>query len=308
MKKFSKRLYLLSLLISFCLTPPIMGITLVDTGTNKEFSNKQESSIGNFIKDLSQNGKYLIQQANDFSEVHFFNEDGSYSKSYIFDNKTISSASFNSFSNEPILYNNAGFLNMPNKHISNIRNYDWYVDQGSTGVYSSVNCGPSSVEMAFNWLDQENTLKASFFRSITVPAGGWIYTSDIEDVFDEYGILYDTIFVKGEETLKKIIDSGEISILCLDTSYLSSGSYNSRIGRFYDFSGGHFVVLTGYLELENETYFEIYDPNSFGEINPSSKKPLGQGRFIKSKDLTTSIDNWWRYTINIKKTTQIPQI
>ena len=51
--------------------------------------------------------------------------------------------------------------------VSNNRDYDWYVDQYNTGKSNSVNCGPTSIEMAMMWKNKEHTLTVGEIRKIT---------------------------------------------------------------------------------------------------------------------------------------------
>ena len=39
--------------------------------------------------------------------------------------------------------------------VSNNTNYDWYIDQATSGTYASVNCGPTSVTMAIKWASKD---------------------------------------------------------------------------------------------------------------------------------------------------------
>jgi hypothetical protein len=65
------------------------------------------------------------------------------------------------------------------KEVSNEVKYEWYIDQGNTGQFSGVNCGPTSVTMAIKWADESFTGTPETARAMYHPSGGWWYTDNI---------------------------------------------------------------------------------------------------------------------------------
>ena len=69
--------------------------------------------------------------------------------------------------------------------------------------------------------------------------------------FDDYDYCYNTVEIYEEEVLKSLIDDGNIVVL-------SRGLYDQNAERI----GGHSTVLYDYYEIEDVTFFKIYDPLS----------------------------------------------
>lgn len=74
--------------------------------------------------------------------------------------------------------------------ISNNRDYEWYVDQLTTGSQAHINCGPTSIEMASKWKNKNSTLKAQDIRKNYLNDGYGADISVVCKVFDENNIKY----------------------------------------------------------------------------------------------------------------------
>ena len=179
------------------------------------------------------------------------------------------------------------------KSISINREYDWYIDQGNTGKYSNDNCGPSTAVMAGKWYDEDFDKTVEDAREKYGTEGGWWYTSDITSFLGDYNIPNE---IKRDVTTQKVIDElkeGNIVILCNDTTYLKERKNNERqIGKFYGYSGGHFLIVKGVKEIDDKTYFEVYDSNTWGKKYDNGE-PMGKDRFYNANELIYSAVNWW---------------
>lgn len=183
------------------------------------------------------------------------------------------------------------------EYVSNNRPYSWYIDQGNTGYYSNNNCGPSSTTMALKWYNRNFSKTAEDARNTYLENGGWWRTTDVTNYLSLNNARYSVINNSGEGTLKNILKQGNIAILCIDTSYLSyNGNSEQRVGRFYDYQGGHFIVVKGYIVVDGRTYFEVYDPNNWDETY-SDGQAKGQNRYYASTELMNAMNNWWNYLI-----------
>ena len=105
--------------------------------------------------------------------------------------------------------------------LSQNKTYSWYIDQGNTGTFSSINCGPTSTTMAAKWSDQSFTKTPEDARAAYRPEGGWWYTSDIDSYLSDNSIPHSIIDLSVYENetrqiIKDEIDAGNILILCLD--------------------------------------------------------------------------------------------
>lgn len=183
------------------------------------------------------------------------------------------------------------------EYVSNNRPYSWYIDQGSTGVDSNSNCGPSSTTMALKWYNSDFTKTAIDARNTYPENDGWWTTSDVTNYLDLYSTKYSVLNNTGENLLKYKLKQGNIVVLCIDTSYISyNNNSEQRVGRFYDYKGGHFIVVKGYRVVDGKTYFETYDPNNWNAHYKDGQEK-GQDRYYSSQELMNAMSNWWNYLI-----------
>lgn len=179
--------------------------------------------------------------------------------------------------------------------LSNDRSYNWYIDQGETGIHSGDNCGPSSSVMAAKWQKKEYDLTPKEARDEFQSSGGWWYTDDIEDYFDKHDVVYKVDDYDGTFEIVDALNDGSIVLLCVDTSYITEeDDQDSYFGRFYSYAGGHFLIVKGYRYIDYELYFEVYDSNCWGETY-SDGSPKGKDRLYPSDEVESSVENWWDY-------------
>ncbi len=180
------------------------------------------------------------------------------------------------------------------------RSYDWYIDQAHTGKHASSNCGPTSVAMASKWADAsfEGTPEES--RKKFRPDGGWWYNEDIENSLKSLNVAYDSVSIDDAYTLRGIIDSGRIAIINNSMGYITRETdENAHTNRFYSFDSGHYLILKGYVLVDQTTYFEVYDPNNW-DMAYEDGTPMGKDRYYEASVFMASIENWYPYAIVIK--------
>ena len=184
--------------------------------------------------------------------------------------------------------------------VSNDKDYEWYRDQGNTGTYSSINCGPAATTMAIKWNNPNSTLTPEDARKKYKPNGGWWYSSDIINYLNDNSVNNYTIALSDINQLKNKINNGDIIILCLDMSYVEYQTKDSyHVNKFYSASTrgwGHFIVIKGYKEVDNQTYYEAYDPYSLG-VSYLDNSLKGKDRYYKASNLDVATNNWWDYAI-----------
>lgn len=186
-------------------------------------------------------------------------------------------------------------------HVSNDRPYNWYIDQGTTGTHASNNCGPSSVVMAAKWQNHQFVFSPEEARGEFRSAGGWWYIDDIKDFFKKHQVSYDINEFDGTTELIETLNAGHIILLCIDTSYIEEQDEDDHyIGKFYDYDGGHFLIVKGYSYLDDGLYFEVYDSNCWGETY-SDGSPKGKDRLYKAENLHEAIEVWWDYYFVIER-------
>jgi hypothetical protein len=205
---------------------------------------------------------------------------------------------WNYYYQSPFL-NTWGLGTNQNAYAHQDRSYDWYIDQADTGTYSGNNCGPSSVTMGCKWFDPDFSRTAEDARNTYPEGGGWWYTYDIINYLNLYSIPNTTSYYTDTNQFVGLLDQGNVAILCIDTTYLHQ-DYTSehRTGRFYGFSGGHFIVVKGYRAVDNALYFEVYDPNNWHAAYADAK-PKGRNRHYVAADLENAMTHWWPYLIVI---------
>jgi len=200
--------------------------------------------------------------------------------------------------------------------VSNNRDYEWYYDQVSTGTYANVNCGPTSTTMAAKWSNQTFSLTPEDARDAYRPEGGWWYTGDIDNYLSDNNINHYFIALSSKidwtaNILKENIDDGYIAILCLDMYYVrKSGSYVEHVDKFYTTSApdwGHFIVIKGYKNVDNQYFFEVYDPYSYDRQYPDGALK-GKDRYYRASDLFDATSIWWNNAIIVtpSETKSIP--
>jgi hypothetical protein len=201
-----------------------------------------------------------------------------------------------------------GLGNFIEEKQSNDRAYSWYLDQLNTGFDSIDNCGPTAVTMVCKWADSTFTKTPQDARMKYETSGGWWFTPDIDNYLSDNGIAHDIISLPQTATgsmqlLKKQIDLNELVILCIDMNYIRlSNNQNFRTDKFYSTTPGfgHFFIIKGYAEVDNEMYFQVYDPNSWGQKNPDGSLK-GKDRFYRHEDIFDASNNWWPYAFVIAK-------
>jgi hypothetical protein len=170
-----------------------------------------------------------------------------------------------------------------------------------------VNCGPTSTTMAAKWSDQTFSKTPSDARAAYRSGGGWWYTGDIDNYLKDNNIQHYFNNLGNSETgtgqvIKSKIDGGNIVILCLDMYYIAAESNNmQRIDRFYYVNAtgwGHFIVVKGYKIVDDQIWFEVYDPYSFG-VRYTDGTIKGKNRYYRSRDIFNATSIWWNYTIVI---------
>ena len=193
-------------------------------------------------------------------------------------------------------------------YASNDKNYNWYIDQSTSGNFAGVNCGPASVTMAIKWADPDFTKTALDARMTYEVSGGWWFTSDINSYLTDNQISHAIIALNDHADstaaiLKQQLMHQQIIILCLDMNYVRAATDSLyRADKFYATTPawGHFIVLKGYKITDGELFFEAYDPYSFGLRNDDNTLK-GMNRYYRFEDLAAACLPWWNYAFVIAK-------
>ncbi|MCT4614943.1 MAG: C39 family peptidase [Marinifilaceae bacterium] len=187
---------------------------------------------------------------------------------------------------------------------SNDVDYGCYLDQGTTGEFAGINCGPTTTTMAIKWYNKDFAGTPEDARSMFRPEGGWWYTSDIQKYLNHHNVPYFVNQIRDKSSLIDQIKAGNIAIICLDMYYISDEENpKEHIDKFYHTAKegwGHFILIKGYRNTERGEYFEVYDPYSMGEKYITGELK-GINRYYKVEDVIESTGLWWKYYIGITK-------
>lgn len=197
-----------------------------------------------------------------------------------------------------------GFLK---QEVSLNRNYDWYINQAETGIFSDVNCAPTSVVMVARWLDKDFPHSVEDAREMYNPEGGGWYTQDIQNCLLDYEIDHTVIDLatSTEETTGIIqvqLDEGNILMVCIDIHYLRLCENDSvRVDKYYEtiaLGTGHCIVVKGYKLVNGAVFFEIYDPAGYNfRYNDGQSK--GKDRYYRGDDVFTATFGSWNHAFVI---------
>ncbi|MBN2443124.1 MAG: hypothetical protein JXJ04_17320 [Spirochaetales bacterium] len=186
------------------------------------------------------------------------------------------------------------------EYYENDRDYPWYMDQYNTGTYSSINCGPTSVTMAIKWTDESFDRTPENARETYRPDGGWWYTSDIINYLNAYNTEHIVITAANDPNLfKDQLRGGNILILCITMEEIRRNSVEREHTHAFFSGTGHFIVIKGYIVVNNTLYFEAYDPNSLNRFYPAPEETWlkGKDRYYLWEDLYNAVSAWWNYAI-----------
>jgi len=188
------------------------------------------------------------------------------------------------------------------KEVSNNANYEWYIDQATSGQFSLLNCGPASVTMGIKWYNGSFTGTALQARDTYPEGGGWWYSSDIITYLGQFNVPNRLVALTAMSDITSEIDQGNIIILCLDMYYVELQSEQQyHFNKFYPTEGtgwGHFIVVKGYKSVDGQDFFEVYDPYSF-DRRYSDNSLMGKNRYYKASNIDQATKLWWKYAIVI---------
>lgn len=172
------------------------------------------------------------------------------------------------------------------------------MDQGETGKYNGINCGPTSTAMVLKWLNPNSTHTGLSLRNEVPNNGDWWNTNIITAVLREKGAyVYSNRY--SENYLLNSLKNGYIAIVCLDMRYVSRSNGYDKTGKTYGNEvSGHFIVVKGYKYVNGTLHFEVYDPFSMGNYDYDGQL-TGKDRLYKAREITNAITNWWNtiYTV-----------
>ncbi|WP_461206607.1 cysteine peptidase family C39 domain-containing protein [Clostridium sp. DL1XJH146] len=186
--------------------------------------------------------------------------------------------------------------------ISNDRDYEWYVDQGTTGEYSYTNCGPTCAEMIGKWKDENFGGSAEEARSLDYgDDGGW-FTENIQNYLDRFNIETEIIGDVTEDLVIDNLNQGNIMVIGIKSDEISfnDSKYGGHVNMVYQMYGGHFILVKGYVVADDVLYFEIYDPNGAYETYEDGT-PSGKDRYYRADEVIQASKDWYDSILLVKE-------
>lgn len=187
--------------------------------------------------------------------------------------------------------------------VSNDRDYDWYYDQAHTGKCSDGNCGPTSLSMILKWLNKDSSATGESLRDEIPNNGEWWSTNIFDDYFKSHPEIKvkDSIYT-GPELITDMLNDGNIVLVCIKMGEIKQNKTpdENNIGRFYDFDGGHFLLIKGYKIIDGKLYYQVYDPNNWDKKYTKTGEPMGKDRLYPAEEMGRAIVTWWSGIYGIK--------
>mgnify|MGYP000914521920 CR=1 FL=1 len=287
-------LFFIAFLASSIFFTPITGEAIVLNDKIPYSSYTPIDEKGEVEEGKTDKYSYLIKNTSESTETHVFDKK---TKQYLYtiveNENEVKEYKIKMLEHENYMYKEAGFKQLPDIHVVNSPEYEWFIDQNTTGRYSSQNCGPSSIAMAMNWLSKDSTT-AEEVRDEIKPQGGGLMVDEITEYLKEKDIKYYWLGFnfsyydnkKLEKELTQIIEDKDIALIFINSSSLEENKAylggQIKIGKPYEGGGPHVVVLMGYLKTNGEIYYELYDPAI----------SYGKGIFVKSNNLIEAMKDF----------------
>ncbi len=178
--------------------------------------------------------------------------------------------------------------------VSNDRDYDWYINQRTSGEYASINCVPTCCTMAIKWVKKDFNKSVETARSDFLvrynEKRGWPQSLAVRYIKENGVKCHYESRQLSEEKLKKFIKDGNIVIVDTDLKYLTTNNNKEqRTGRNVGVGQAfHEILVKGYKVVDGKLYFETYDPDCFNE-KYKDNTPVGKDRYYLAKELMDGI-------------------
>ncbi len=195
------------------------------------------------------------------------------------------------------------------KSVSNDKSYEWYVDQFATGRNAEKNCGPSVIEMAAKWQDEESILTVEDIVNKYIPDENMyigVGTYELLTWLENYNVRCKVLPDVNQDSLIDEIDKGNIVIVGLDFKYIEYNPNNKeRVGSYFSSidpsrSISHYVIAKGYKIVDEQLYFETYDPASLN-MTYDDGQLIGKNRHYKSDEFIEATNMYFPDVIIIEK-------
>jgi hypothetical protein len=189
--------------------------------------------------------------------------------------------------------------------------FAWYRAQGDSdsGICASTNCGPTTVAMAIQFTHNGLNVPISQIRTYMTgsePCGYGTTGDQLRAALTHWSVPFtritgltavrDAINVRGHIVIVPVIMADIAPGVDYNTAYTSPANV---YGRYYTFTGGHWVVVRG-ISADGQ-WVKVYDPNVWadGRYYYSDYAPKGRDRLYRYSEFATAFANNGNWAIEI---------
>jgi hypothetical protein len=199
---------------------------------------------------------------------------------------------------EPLVQNELSILGkwehseVGGEYVSLNRDYEWYIDQKYTGYSAETNCGPTCAIMAAKWSDKDFSKSVEDARFTFRENGGWWYIRNIYNflTYNDIPCFVDNLI--SPKNIEKHLNNGNILIVNINTKYIPyNRDAEQRTGKYYNLNTGHFIIIKGYRAVDENIFFEVYDPNTW-DMFYADGTPKGKDRYYLFSSVLYSMSKW----------------
>lgn len=327
----NKRKIGILLLLLSTLSTNIFGLSLVDKTDYVEEKFKTSEIIETYqglISDIDisqekegfwngypyqEDSKYLISN----NTLHEFTQNNEYVKTLQATKDdttlTIETKYLEFMETEKERYLKSGFDDFPSLHMTTIKDDVSYFNQRENKIKPDISCVPTAGTMLLHMKGLKEFIPDDFSKTIQFDSRGTTTTELISSLRKEYEIKLTSYhfeysfnaikkYIKTDTPIVAYIKSGYI-----DYSHLYSGEeYSNRRNRLYYIRDrqseylSHAILITGFLEINDIEYIEVYDPWTTNTIWADGKSiPSGKGKFMTFSEFK-KIENGPLVTLDAK--------
>ena len=171
--------------------------------------------------------------------------------------------------------------------VRNLPDWEFYYSQYETGPYSLMNCMPTLTAMALKWQRQDCDVTPEQIRARYPGDGGW-YLSQVTESLDHYGGRYE-VMALAQDDPPAVIDAlcTRLDQGCIILTQIHEGDPNET---------GHCILLYGYRQWGESTWFYAYDPGDDPVLNAYGVRP-GKMRLLEAHYLQWIIQRFTHTSI-----------
>lgn len=160
------------------------------------------------------------------------------------------------------MLNNWGLGKVETEYVSNDRDYTWYLGDKNKEPYLTENYSIVAAAMAAKWYDRSIDLDVRDIREEYKPEGGRLSTLEVFKILEDYNVNSEMVNGVSIDSFKKHLKDGAILLVTLNMEKVEHNRMlEERVGNFYKGYSDEMLLIKGYRIVDENLFFEIYDPN-----------------------------------------------